>query len=1344
MGLALAVGLTATAAENNIIYHSTLADAAAMEKPIVGAAATVGPDGAPVFAEACGVRGLLARGGHNPLGTYRIPFAEWPAQAGTLSFWFNLPETWKMPITGPRSMPVVMGQDGKFHLQFDLREESLTLGGPLGKSGAGASIAHWAPNERHHVALAWDVAAKQLEFYLDGVRVGRNAYTEPAAVTELSLCGLGRGQGNDVAVLSDLKIERGARGEFPEVPADQQAKQQAARRARLEPKTFTGNATAGLSLKGWKAQDAYAAEVFDDVGGGVLAVRIESVPKDGIILRPPAPVAIKPTTQRFLADLAVFEAGPDTKVVFLVTGDDGKEREVPSRQIMGRAWRQVVSDYAGGERPELNSMRPDFPHPRGEALPASLSGIKLLPLRGGLMYLRNVEPSEIEYLKHRRWEMVPPIAPPYGELPFAQGMHPFGPTQPEVRLDWFLPEQPGAYKVQWTLTDVFQGPAVKSGQWQGEWNPADLDKAHSQRFPIELPGAGTYWLTLKTWDGGGTFVNSVTFPVGVVRDTAHQPAAVAWEKFPRLATGPDLLRLDTGVENHIFPDRAAARLRVRAHGAGDGAGRTVRLTVKDNAIMRRLEKPRVIERPWQSAKGGTMDLPLELPEAGAAYDITAELLAGGKLLDRTELRVGVRNPPAASAPVTIAQPTLATTFGPGKVVLMNGDCAGWYATGNAPTTLPFTDFYRENIAFWQGHHVTVVRVEAGPYPLLPLPGLVDLRTLSERVRLLREAGQPYMFQVGQPGHHYHPEWMAFASQEDTSGLSYIGHDNWANTYWPCVAAPQFIELIQTMIRALYGACGNDPLFRGWTYQCDVLFLEHSNRRVDFSPTMQAGFVKWLREQKGVATLTDLNARYGTQLTDWEQVDLPLPPARYFGRYSGAPDRAEHQSYRDLWAYRMWCIKHLVNDGMARFARALGDPRPFGFYSYSFGQDEENYLPDLIALGCFTTLGTEGLPSHNFMRNKALMPIYGGHAFVTEYQVIVPGRKEMGDRDSDNAFATMMLAGGRNINLTMFTASPKQDQTVADALERQRRWMEVLPEFAKSELLPWEIACYSFGESGGNPTAQYLWPRYPNHLLKEFMSDAALAEQKLIFIPPTDGSTHNESFTPAMRAQLVRYVLQGGKLALTSPESARYTRDNLAQQFALLRELGWPDAGALEPAKDGEVEAKPVAGGIFKTAKTLKLAGPAPEFVGQPENAKVEAVFANGRPAVVRWPVGKGEVLLFVRDCDVHKQPSPAFVDDLLAWAGVTKRVTAPCWFSYTRNGDTRYLMLFVEGKPVADRKFPVKIHDLPEGNYRVVNIGPDPLDLGVKSAAQWREGVEIPLPNGMLVLRLQPAAGGGR
>ncbi len=1320
-------GVAAQAADN-VIYHSTLADAATLEKPIVGAAATVGPDGAPVFAEAAGVRGLRARGGANPLGTYRIPFAEWPAEAGTLSFWLNLPETWKMPITGPRSMPIVMGQKGKLIVQFDLREGSGTLGCSLGKTGAGASIVDWKANERHHVAIAWDAAGKRLNFYIDGVRMGRNAYPEPAAVTELFLCGYGRGQGNDVAVLSDLKIERGARGEFPEVPEALQAVQ----REKLTPKTFAGDAS-GLSLKGWKAEDTYSAELFDDIGGGVLAVRIESVPRDGIILRPPAPVAIAPTTLRFLADVAVGQTGRETKLVFLVKGDDGKEREVPSRQIVGRAWRQVVSDYAGGERVELNSMRPDMPHPRGEALPVALAGIKILPQRAGLVYLRNVEPSEIEYLKHRRWEMVPP----HGELPFAQGMHPFGPTQPEVRLDWFLPEQPGAYKVQWMLTDVFQGPAVKSGEWQGEWNPADLDKTYGQRFPIELPGAGTYWLTLKTWADGGAFVNSVTLPVGVVRDTPHQPADVAWETSPRLDGESAALQVDTGVENHIFPDLASARIRLRLNAESPRSRYRVRLTVKDYSVMHRLTKPTVLEFAWNDHEE-IMEMPLELPHDGAAYVLKAELLDADSVLDATALTIGVRRD-FKPEPITIRQPSLNSVFGAGKVQMPNTDNIMWYASPNVPTQKPFEEHYQEQIELWQHYGATFERVDVHLANAMPLPGFFDLRSVHSRIELLRKAGMPYMLALASIHQHYSPAWMPFNQQEDMCGIQYVGHDSWARGYFAAPITHKYI--LQPLVKELYRHFGNDASFLGWVFWTDVMFLDHGRRRTDFSPAMQEYFSVWLNEVKGIDTLTKLNARYGTAITSWDEVDIPLPPPHLHKSYSAAAGRFDNPAWRDCWDFRMWVIKNLHADSLARYSRSLGDTRPWGFYSYSYGQEEEDYLEDLIELGCFTTLGTEGKPAHNFIRNKVLMPYYSNHAYMSEYQSFLPGFKHMAEKDCDRMWSTVMLTGGNNMNAAMFLHGQilpgrHKQQILLRGLERQRQWLPALREYAKTDIFPFEIACFSSGESGGMPVSGVLWPEYPNHMLKEHMSDAAFAEQKLIFIPPTYGGSHTRDFTPKMREKAVRYVMNGGRLVLVSPESAQYTRGDFGEQFALLRELGWRDTIALSNVDQGNSQGVPAPGGIFATAATFELQGAAPDIVCLPKDATVEASFASGVPAIVRWPVGKGEVILFVRGIDFKRQKSREYLADLLAWADVNRRVTAPCWFAYTHdNADTRYLMLYVEGKPVAERKLTVKVHDLPEGDYRVVNIGPDELDLGVKTAAQWREGVEIPLPNGMLVLK---------
>lgn len=483
--------------------------------------------------------------------------------------------------------------------------------------------------------------------------------------------------------------------------------------------------------------------------------------------------------------------------------------------------------------------------------------------------------------------------------------------------------------------------------------------------------------------------------------------------------------------------------------------------------------------------------------------------------------------------------------------------------------------------------------------LLPLPGLVDVRTVEQRVRLLREAKLPYMFAVAVQAFRYELPWAPFGQQEDMSGLPYLGIEDWTSVYFLSPAHPQWLGLAQAMIRGLYQHFGDDPLFCGWVTPTDIFFVEQEGRWTEFSPPMVQGFGPWLREQKGVTTLAALNARYGIRLTSRDHVDPALPPWPYYGIYTGAPGRLEHQSWRDYWEYRMWMIRHLQYDGMVRFARALGDRRPFGCYGYYHGQDEESYLPDLKALGGFTTFGTEGKPGYAFITEHVLRPLAGAPPFVAEYQALLPGYKDIEEKNPDRLLATIMLAGGQNLNFTMFRNRPfsatipgtHKGDIVARALDRQQQWIEVLPPFAQANIYPWEMGCYSARESAGGNIAQYLWPAYPNYVLKSYFSDAMLAAQKLIFVARVDGGVHNPDFTPAMQQQLVRYVRQGGKLVLISPDSARYTRDNPFEQFALLTALGWPDRSVLMPPPEGEITV--TNSGLFTSAGTLKLAGLVP-------------------------------------------------------------------------------------------------------------------------------------------------------
>lgn len=1321
-------------AEEDVFYQSSLADAAALLKPAVGPAAVPGKDGKPSFRQGAAGPGMISRGaggpGYNATGSYVFPAARWPSERGTITFWFGLPDDWpSVP-----AMPIVMGELGRCNVQFDLRTESKLLNFRLGEGGGTADISHWKAGEKHHVAFSWDIATQRVNLYLDGMFVSRGLYTKPITLTNFHMGSFGQAQANYAAVVSDLRIVRTARAEFPEVP-EKLRKAQGAH--VVQAVRFSPSSETSLLNSVWKLEGAAdAGEVLNDIGGDALSLRIWICPKEGLLLRPATSLPLSPTTMRILVDMAAIGLGKTT-VSFLMRGDDGAESEILSRQITGSVWSQVVSDYAGGERRELNSMRPDLSHPRGKSLPSELIGIRVKPQRAGMLYLRNLVASEIEYLKHRRWELVTPHATP------GFGMHPFGPAQPEVRLDWFLPEKPGTYKVQWSVADVFQGPSIDSGEWTGDWNPANLDDAYKKKFSFNLPGAGTYWLTLKIWDGTGSLVNLINLPMGVVRDKPHVPAAVVWAKYPRLTKSLGFVNIDTGVENHIFATPDMARIRVRIDDPKIASSYILKYTVRDTAFTRILEIPKIIERQWIPSQTETFDIPLELNAPGA-FDVSVELLANERVADRAILRVGV-SAPVTPEKITIRQPTLSTTFGPGKLVSMNGDNANWYTT-HAKTTLSFTEQYRQNIAEWQRMHTTEVRLRVGAEELLPLPGLVDLRTVEERVRLLREAGMPYLLDLGTPHFRFEPGWAAFAMQEDMFGLPYVGLDQWTSAYFMDPSSPAVVEMLQTMIRALYARYGNDPSFRGWIFWTDILFVDQGNRRTGYSPSMQDGFIPWLRKEKGIASIEELNARYGIQLGKWDEADIPLPPVRYWKEYAGSPVRTEHQSYKDYWDYRLWQIKHLHHDGMVRFARSLGDTRPFGFYSYSCGQEIEYHLPELISLGCFTTLGNEGFPGYNFIRNGTLSPFYGGHAYLAEYQSYVPGKKEMNEKDCDRILSTVMLTGGRNLNIMTFLnpsahyrPNEAKSNIVKKGIDRQRLWMEALPAFAKTEIYPWEIGCYNFGESAGGAIAQYLWPAYPNHLLKSFMPDAALAEQKIIFVPAVDGGIHNADFTPSMQEQLVRYVQQGGKLILVSPDSARYTRDNPNEQFALLAKLGWKDLPALLIEKKDIVEAAAVNGGKFKRTKQLKLAGSVPPDVRLPDGATAEASFSNGQPAVVRWPVGKGEVLLFVRECDFAKQVGTALIDDLLEWAGVHQRVKAKgLFFTYAHDGDIRYLMLYKEGPPCEKKQYAVSVMDLPQGSYKVMNIGPDPLDLGVLSADEWRAGKEIPMSNGMLVLRFQP------
>jgi hypothetical protein len=123
--------------------------------------------------------------------------------------------------------------------------------------------------------------------------------------------------------------------------------------------------------------------------------------------------------------------------------------------------------------------------------------------------------------------------------------------------------------------------------------------------------------------------------------------------------------------------------------------------------------------------------------------------------------------------------------------------------------------------------------------------------------------------------------------------------------------------------------------------------------------------------------------------------------------------------------------------------------------------------------------------------------------------------------------------------------------------------------------------------------------------------------------------------------LVQYVQGGGCLALAI-DSGKYTVESGVQDHQLLQKLGLPvklletspgqEANVTTDLWDGKL--------VFKTARSMKL----------PQGFTTLANAAAGKPVVVKWGVGKGEVILFLGEVDWEK--SEGVLEALCQYRGV--------------------------------------------------------------------------------------------
>lgn len=1341
LALLVLSAVVASAQGNNLFYYSPLDGRESIISPPVGPPGEMENNG-PVFREGPAGRGISARGGPaSATGGFILPTEGWPTESGCLCFWLGLPEDFTLP---QRAMPVLMSGDA-LQIQLDLREGLERLHSPAGPT----AIAYWRAGERYHVALSWDQAANRLVLYLNGVQMAEADYSPVAPGEVLHVNSGGRAQANYATILSELRIETVARHEFPEVPAELREKIA----ARLRPQAFQPDTDTSLFGTTWSAEGD-AAEIFNDLGGGVLGVRIPGGMTEPLVLRPAQDIPLDPDTLRIYCSVALGDIH-QARFRWLVRFDDGQEGEVDCRYLRGRLWQELVTGPAlsanysgvgeasvelGGERRELVSLRPGREHPRGDHLPQAVTGMKIYTSDGGLIYLRDARPDKTEYLVHPKWQFR------YLQMPttLRRGYFTFGSEQPEIPIEWLV-SKPGKYRVEYLVRTAYQGPVLAAGYWQGDWDDQYLDHAYRARMTLPLRKGGTYWVEFKVWDAQGDLVAEAEADLGIFRaEETQQP--LPGQGFARLDSKLKLgfLEVDTGQENHVFSPASEAPLRFRVTDPGVGGPYTIHLTIERHSLY---EPATVVETDLTCPPEGDLTYNFAVPASAtdAAYDLTAELRSGERVLDRTQLLFGVKAEPE-EAPPPLPGPTAQDLAGPGDNLISLGDAVGWYQ----PEWGSFDEVYGHAVAEYKRLGFNLVRTSLKSAGMMPLPGLVTFDGLDTRVRLLREADLPYMFAPDRSRHQ--PRWLPAEPMEDYQGLSlYASPAHGWQKYFLSMASSGFHQTLAQVLTACYRRYSADPLFSGWAYETDITWVDHGNSETDYSPGMQEAWLRYLQEDLGLRMIETLNQRWGTNLKNWSQVHLPLPTPEQLARYSRNASLNDDLVWQDYWNFKNDMQLGEYMGVLVGTLRNLGDARPVIFYDTYYAINVDNWLRDMFPDYGFHTMGVEGV---RFLE-EPLTAYAAGGAFLSEYQNLIP--QKQGDHNVDMILAAVLWTGGsRTCHFNTFYNASNPDAMHAAGgrrLERQLAWLNSLKaDFFPAASPAWELGCFwgttNVSVPGCGNLLKTFWEhaQIPSHIVKSYFPQEFWNQRSVIVCG--DYALDDES-----REKMLEYVRQGGKLVLLSPQVGRWTIPKTEEDHILLRELGWTDLAALKTEDARKVIAHS-SGGLLGQTQPVQLLGQVPEPVSLPPGATVEATFGNGTPAIVRWSVGQGEAMLFLRTVDAAsvQEPHAALLDDLAAWAGQPRYIwTEPLVYAnYFEKGPTKYVFLYrslgSDGKRLikdsvepATQPVTFRTPQIPEGTYQLTSLGPEGEDLGTRTAQQLRQGVEVQLPGmRVLLIKLMP------
>jgi hypothetical protein len=581
----------------------------------------------------------------------------------------------------------------------------------------------------------------------------------------------------------------------------------------------------------------------------------------------------------------------------------------------------------------------------------------------------------------------------------------------------------------------------------------------------------------------------------------------------------------------------------------------------------------------------------------------------------------------------------------------------------------------------------------------PRPGEYDVERPARYIAMAKACGMKLQidFYSGYPSHTV-PSWYRSQQMETNTG------DFTGGPFVPIGYFTQAREAGLRAFKALTDRYGDDDTVISWNAwiagNMDAFYgLKHNRERLqlmDYSSSAREHFRIYLRDERGF-TLATLADRYGrpAPFGKWEDIDPPQP----------LTDRIDlSPQWADFMDFRRWAVGYVQAEAAHALLASDKDAEMEFLYGGDLGQ---------IEIGNDFDQGVKnarrfGGSLHQTSSPGALTNAYLGGArreFGVPFSIetagtpaLVPAhQKAMFELITEGASAfTWIQSGG-----VQTLPSPEHGfGELRPALERLSGSMSVDPSIA----LLHSYSSKLIDIFGRQLDSHRLSTELAEHLEKEGRSFSVF----------TDGTTDVpwdkfpvviDGFSESLARQsvdpLIKYVHEGGRLVLFS-STGRYTPGEPDTRYALLRALG---AGPKESmgvsigtpkatfAADGPLAGTSVGLTRLRPLETL------------PASASVWAVDAAGRPAVVSWPFGKGQVLLWTGWPDPS---SPAYAQILDTFAQQTPSShgeTENVRWRLLHKGDSTFLVLFNQ-RPmpvVAKVTFPRAVTKSWKYGYDLVN-----------------------------------------